>query len=117
MITSHLIPVFVEVERAATIGLAAPGLGSFSAVGDELVELELTAKVSLVKGTRDELEVEWVGESAARFDDLTDAEQEGCVEQAEEKWWIAMESEPTDAEVRADYELTEWKERRYEAAE
>jgi hypothetical protein len=113
MKTTHLIPVYVEVERETTIGLAAPSLGSFSAVGDELVEIELTAKVSLVSGTRDELEVEWVGDSEKRFDDLTDAEQEGAVERAETGWWDAMENEPSDEEVRADYELQRWKEERH----
>jgi hypothetical protein len=34
-------------------------------------------------------------------------------QQAREGWFDAMRDEPTDAEVRADYELQRWKEERY----
>ena len=113
MKTTHLVIVPVEVTRESTAGLAALGLGSFNVADEETVEILLTARVSLVKGTRDELEIEWVGESATRFDDLMDNEQEGATEQAEALWWDAMRDEPSELEERIDHELMRWKEERY----
>lgn len=102
MKTSHLVTVHVE--------LALPN--SFTLDGMTYNERPLEARVSLVNGTRDELEVEWIDE--ARLQGMTDAEIKVANDRAESLWWDAMKDEPSEAEEQADHGLALYKERREE---
>jgi len=102
MITSHIIPVNVELERDTPSG--------------ETVDVERTysARVSLVKGTRDELEVEWLSDVG----DLDDMELVGAAEWAEELWRDLMREldQDTEADQAADAHLARCKSEREEAS-
>jgi len=102
MITSHIIPVNIELERETLYG--------------ETVDLERTysARVSLVRGTRDELEVEWLSDVG----DLDDMEEKGATEKAEELWWDLMRDldQDSEADQAADAHLARGKAEREQGA-
>ena len=101
MITSHVIAVTIELERDTLYG--------------ETVDVERTysARVSLVKGTRDELEVEWLSDVG----DLDGMELVGAAEWAEELWRDLMREldQDTEADQAADAHLARGKAEREEA--
>ena len=102
MITSHVIAVTIELERDTLYG--------------ETVDVERTysARVSLVRGTRDELEVEWLDDVG----DLDDMELVGAAEWAEELWRELMREldQDTEADQAADAHLARGKAEREEAS-
>jgi len=102
MITSHIIPVNIELERET------PGGAIFD------VERTYSAKVSLVKGTRDELEVEWLSDVG----DLDDLELVGAVEKAVGLWWDLMRAldQDSEADQAADAHMARGKAEREEAS-
>lgn len=102
MITSHIIPVTIELERETPSG-AIFG-----------VERTYSAKVSLVRGTRDELDVEWLSD----IGDLDDLEEKGAAEKAEELWWDLMREldQDTEADQAADAHMARCKAAREEAS-
>jgi hypothetical protein len=77
-------------------------------------ETELMARVSLVKGTRDELEIEWLADSLEFVEELG-PQGEQCFEQlAREAWHDRMASldQDTEADEAADHQLALYKEHR-----
>lgn len=111
MKTSHLVTVYIEIERPTTPELVALP-NSFTLDGMTYNERALSAKVSLVNGTRGELEVEWPNES--QLDGMTDAEIKTASDRAESLWWDAMRDEPSEAEEQAERGLQIYKEMREE---
>jgi hypothetical protein len=77
-------------------------------------EVELKATVSLV-GHPNELEVVWDALSQAVIDGMGSERAEDYEIRAEIAWadLMAKLDQPTDAELRADYELERWKEERH----
>ena len=77
-------------------------------------EVELKATVSHI-GHPNELEVVWDDASQAVVDSMSRELAKDYEIRAEIAWadTMAKLDQPTDAEVRADYELERWKEDRY----
>lgn len=109
MKTSHVVTVHVELARPTTPELVALP-NSFTLDGRTYNERPLEARVSLVNGTRDELEVEWIDES--QIAGMTDAEIEVASERAESLWRDAMKDEPSELDDAIDHQLDLYKERR-----
>lgn len=111
MKTSHFVTVHIELARPTTPELVALP-NSFTLDGMTYNERPLEARVSLVNGTRDELEVEWTNES--QLDGMTEAEITTASDSAEQLWWEAMKDEPSEAEEQAERGLQIYKEMREE---
>lgn len=80
---------------------------------DDSREIELTATVSLVSGTRDELEVEWTADSQPHIDSFDRAAAKALEQRARECWWDVMAKldQPTEEDERGYWEQEQ---RRYE---
>lgn len=77
-------------------------------------EVELRATVSLVAGTRDELEVEWTAETQPIIDGFDRAAEKAYEQMARESWHDAMEEldQDTEADEATDDQLARYKESR-----
>lgn len=109
MKTSHVVTVHIELARPTTPELVALP-NSFTLDGLTYNERPLEARVSLVTGTRDELEVEWINES--QLDGMTDAEIKVASHRGESLWWDGMKDEPSELDDAIDHQLALYKERR-----
>lgn len=96
MKTTHIVTAHLTLERETRTG--------------GLVDLERTyrASVSLVRGTRDDLEVVWLSDMG----ELDDLELEGAVEQAEQAWMNAMRGLDSENDEAADAHMARCKEER-----
>ena len=108
---STTVSVTVELERDASFGMSPAGLGGFMCEGHCYVERTYEARVSLVPGTREETEVEWLSD----IGELDDLEAIGAGEKAEELFWDWLREQPSELDDAIDHQLSLYKERREEA--